>query len=74
MANVMEDHFDGECHDSFYHAVCDSHDANHDEDFHTSVEWYRRGGSRNDVEDDHHNRKDETSECGYPTTFRLFKI
>ena len=52
MANVMEDHFNGECHDSFDHAVRDSHDANHDEDFHTNVEWYRRGNELNEV--DHH--------------------
>ena len=50
MANVMEDHFNGECHDSFDHAVCDSHDANHDEDFHTNVEWYRRGNELKDVD------------------------
>ena len=50
MANVMEDHFNGECHDSFDHAVCDSHDANHDEDFHTGVEWYRGGNGLNEVD------------------------
>ena len=52
MANVIEDHFNGECHDSFDHAVCDSHDANHDEDFHTNGEWYRRDNELNEV--DHH--------------------
>ena len=43
MANVMKHHFNGDCHDSFDHAAGDSHDANHDEDFNTNVEWYRRG-------------------------------
>ena len=38
MANVMKHHFNGDCHDSFDHEAGGSHDANHDEDFHTNVE------------------------------------